>query len=76
MGMTVEQLAKAAMSLPSQSRAELADFIVESLEGDEIGQVQEVWIAEAKRRRDEVRAGKVATIPGEDALRAVRDSIK
>lgn len=76
MGMTVEQLAKAAMALPSESRAQLADLIVESLEGDQIGQFQDVWIAQAKRRRDEVRSGKVATIPGEEALRAVRDSIK
>ena len=73
---TIEQLAKEAMSLPSELRAQLADLLVESLEGDDIGQVQEAWIAEAKRRRDEVRNGTVSTIPGEEALRRVRNSIR
>jgi len=76
MDTTVERLVKEALSLPSEARAQLADLLVESLEGDEIGQIQEAWIAEAKRRRDEVRAGKVSTIPGEEGLRAVRDSIR
>ena len=73
---TVEQLAKEAMSLPGESRAKLADLLVESLEGDEIGQIQKAWVSEAKRRRDEVRAGKVSTVPGDEALREVRDSIR
>jgi Putative addiction module component len=76
MDTTVEQLAQQAMSLPGESRARLADLLVESLEGDEIGRIEEAWIAEARRRRDEVREGKVATIPGEEALRIVRDSIQ
>lgn len=76
MATRVEELAKEALSLPSELRAQLADLLVESLEGEDIGQVQEAWIAEAKRRRDEVRDGKVVTIPGEEALRKVRDSIR
>ena len=76
MATTVEELAKKAMSLPGELRAQLADMLVESLEGEDIGEVQEAWIAEAKRRRDEVRDGKVATVPGEEALRKVRDSIR
>ena len=75
MATTVEELAKEALSLPSELRAQLADLLVESLEGDDIGQIQEAWIAEAKRRRDEVRNGTVSTIPGEEALRRVRNSI-
>jgi hypothetical protein len=76
MAATVEELAKKAMALPSELRAQLADLLVESLEADDIGEVQEAWIVEAKRRRDEVREGKVATVPGEEALRKVRDSIR
>lgn len=76
MATTVEELAKKAMSLPGELRAQLADLLVESLEAEDIGEVQEAWIAEAKRRRDEVRDGKVTTVPGEEALRKVRDSIR
>ncbi|HEU4510308.1 MAG TPA: addiction module protein [Pyrinomonadaceae bacterium] len=72
---TVEQLIAEAMTLPSESRARLADLLVESLEGDDLGEIEQLWVTEAKRRRDEVRSGKVETIPGHEALRQVRDVI-
>ncbi|HEX3186995.1 MAG TPA: addiction module protein [Pyrinomonadaceae bacterium] len=76
MATTVEQLAKQAMSLPSESRARLADLLVESLEDDDLGQTEQLWLKEAKRRRDEVRTGSVGTISGDEALRVVRDSLR
>jgi len=76
MATTLEQLAEQAMALPSESRAKLADLLVESLDGDELGRIEQLWASEAKRRRDEVRSGTVKTIPGEEALRKVRDSLK
>jgi len=76
MGTTVEQLAKQAMTLPTESRARLADLLVESLDAKELGRIDQMWIAAAKRRRDEVRAGRVETIPGEKALRKVRNALK
>ena len=76
MATTVEQLAKQAMTLPTESRARLADLLVESLDSEELGRIDQMWITEAKRRRDEVRAGRVETIPGEEALRKVRDALK
>jgi len=76
MDSTVEKLAKQAMTLPAESRARLADLLVESLDAEELGRVDRMWVAEAKRRRDEVRAGRVETIPGEEALRKVRDALK
>ena len=39
----------------------------ESLEGDDLGRIEQLWITEAKRRRDEVRVGKVETVPGEES---------
>ena len=73
---TVEQLAEQAMLLPSEARARLADLLVESLDGSDLGRIEELWIAEAKRRRDEVRQGGIETIPGEKALQEVRDSLR
>jgi hypothetical protein len=73
MSSTVEKFAKQAMMLPTESRARLADILVESLDGEELGRLEQMWIVEAKRRRDEVRTGRVETIPGEEALRKVRD---
>jgi hypothetical protein len=73
---TVEQLAEQAMSLPAESRARLADLLVESLDADELGQIDRLWVAEAKRRRDEVRSGRVEAVPGEEALQKVRDVLR
>ena len=76
MSTTVEQLVEQAMSLPGESRARLADLLVESLDADALTEIDRLWLSEAKRRRDEVRSGKVKTIPGDEALRSVRDSLR
>jgi hypothetical protein len=76
MSTTVEQLAEQAMNLPIESRAKLADLIVESLDARELGRIEQLWLAEAKRRRDEVRSGKIKSIPGPEGLRKVRDTLK
>ena len=76
MSITVEQLAEQAMNLPGESRARLVDLLVESLDADALTEIDQLWLSEAKRRRDEVRAGKVRTIPGDEALRSVRDSAR
>lgn len=70
---TVEQLAEQAMSLPGESRARLADLLVESLEGEDLGLIQQMWVVEAKRRREEVRNGTVEPVDGEATLRVIRD---
>lgn len=75
MSMTLEQLASEAMSLTSAERAQLAERLVESLDPSQIKQVQELWIEESLKRRDEVRNGRVQTIPGEEALAAARRAI-
>ena len=76
MSTTIEQLVEQAMTLTGESRARLADLLVESLEANDLTQIDRLWLSEAKRRRDEVRCGKVETIAGEDALRSVRDALQ
>jgi hypothetical protein len=77
MATSVEQLAEQALKLPSESRARLADLLlVESLDAGELGRIDRLWTAEAKRRRNEVRAGRVKTIPGDQARRKVRDAVR
>ncbi|NJL60997.1 MAG: addiction module protein [Methylacidiphilales bacterium] len=73
---SIEQLTEEILSLPSESRALLADKLVESLEFDTDSVIQAVWVAEAKRRRDEVRNGSIQPISGEDALAQVRRLIE
>jgi hypothetical protein len=76
MAMTVEELAAQAMTLPTEARVRLVDLLVESLDADELGPVDLLWLAEAKRRRDDVRSGRVQSIPGDEGLQRVRDSLR
>jgi Putative addiction module component len=75
MNITVEQIAEEALALPSEARALLADRLVESLDPLEDGYFRQVWTEEARQRLDDVRTGKVTTIPGEAALAQVRQSV-
>jgi hypothetical protein len=73
---SIEQLTEEILSLPSASRAILADKLVESLEFDTDSVIQSTWITEAKRRKDEIRHGSVQPIPGEEALAQVRQLLE
>jgi len=69
---SIELLTKELLSLPSISRALLAEKLIESLEFDIDPTIQATWTAEARKRRDALRNGSVQTIEGEDALDQVR----
>lgn len=74
--LSIEQLTQAALSLPSTSRALLAEKLIESLEFDIDPTIQAAWIVEAKQRRDEIRSGAVKSIPGEEALSQIRQLLE
>ena len=72
MDITLEQVAKDALQLPPVERAELADFLVGSLEESQPDAVQSLWIETASRRLDEIRSGKVTTLPGDEVIAEAR----
>ena len=72
---TLEDLAEQALRLPSDERARLAELLVESLASDPLGPIDRQWLAEATRRREDLASGRVTGIPGEEALRRVRDAL-
>ena len=76
MSIPVEKIAEVALSLPSDARALLADRLVESLDPLTDNDVRASWAAEAIRRRDKVRSGKVKTVPADEALARVRALLK
>lgn len=72
---TIDELEQQAMQLPAASRALLAERLVESLDSAEADEIQQLWTAEALRRRDEVRSGRVKPIPGAQVLAEARRKV-
>ena len=72
MPLSLDQITEEAIKLPPASRALLADKLVQSLESEDPDEIQQLWSAEAIRRRDEIRSGQVQPIPGEHLIEEVR----
>jgi len=75
MSLSVEQIAEEALALPGEARVRLADRLVESLDPADDEKIHKLWATEALRRRDEVRSGRVKTIPADEALARVRKAV-
>jgi hypothetical protein len=58
MSTTIKRITEQALKLSGESRARLADLLVESLDAEDLGRMELSWLAEAKRRRDEVRSAR------------------
>ena len=76
MPLTFDEVAEEAMRLPAATRALLAERIVESLDSAEADEIQRAWIDEAIRRRDDVRAGRVQSVAGDEVLAEVRRALR
>jgi putative addiction module component (TIGR02574 family) len=70
MPLPVEDIEAQALSLPPQDRARLLERLIASFEPRSPS--QEAWMQLAQLRRDEVRAGRVAMSPGDEALARVK----
>lgn len=76
MAIPVEKLTEEMLALPSDARALLADRLVESLDPINDESIRALWVAEAVRRRNDVRSGTVQTIPAEAILAEARNLLK
>ena len=66
----VSEVLEKALTLSTQDRGLLIDRLIESLDdGPREEGVEEAWAEEIKGRVDDIRSGKVKTIPGEQVLR-------
>ena len=67
-----EELLQKALSLPDNERAELAGNLIASLDSNIDPDVDAAWQQEVARRWDEVRSGKVTTVPWDQVQREAR----
>lgn len=66
-------LAAEVLELPADERARILQLLIASFEPK--SDAQKAWMNLALHRREEVRNGKVAMIPGEEALARVKARI-
>jgi len=64
----LRSIAETVEQLPAKERAYLAERLIASLDEAEL---ETAWADEAIRRRDEVRSGKVKTVPAAEAYRRI-----
>ena len=66
----VDDLEAEVLRLPPEDRARLLERLIASFEPR--SKAQRAWMELANRRREEVQSGKVAMVPGDEALARVR----
>jgi len=75
MTQAAHSILKNALSLSESDRALLAGVLLESLESDHDVDVEKAWLEEVNRRVADLDAGSATTIPLEQVISQLRQSI-
>jgi putative addiction module component (TIGR02574 family) len=76
MSSNLDQLTADAMKLPLRDRVQLAQRLVSTLDDEVESGVEDLWFAQAERRLEELRSGKVEGIDSDEAFRTAREALK
>ena len=76
MAANLHELEAQARELSNRERARLALVLIESLEGQDEGDVAEAWRIEVDRRWAEIESGKAVTATASEVFSEVRHSLK
>ena len=76
MSTNLDRLTADAMKLPLRDRVQLAQRLVSTLDDEVESDTEAFWFAEAERRLEELRSGKVQGIPAEETFRTAREALK
>jgi len=80
MSLSLKQIEAEALHLPVEERADLAQRLFASLEGDDVledaGDVEQAWLEEGERRYQRYLAGETQPVPAAEAIARVRARLK
>jgi len=71
-----KEIENSALKLNQKQRAELAKRLLLSLEDQIDENIEQAWIDEINRRKQQVESGQVTTIPAEQVLEKARNILK
>ena len=72
--MKTDEFISTADSLPIDVRIRLIDKLLKSLNPTS-KEIDELWAAEAERRVEEIRSGKVEPLAGEEVFKEIRERL-
>jgi putative addiction module component (TIGR02574 family) len=67
-----KEIENSALELDEKHRAELAKRLINSLDEQVDEEIDQAWIDEIKRRKEELKSGKETPIAGEEVHKAAR----
>lgn len=67
---------RAALALPQDARADLADKLLESLSEVDNSEIEARWVREAEERISAYERGEIASIPGHEVFAGLRSRQK
>jgi putative addiction module component (TIGR02574 family) len=76
MAAAYDEIIADAMRLPLRDRVRLAQQLASSLDDEVETGVEALWFAEAERRLEELRAGKVEGIDSDEAFQNARKALE
>ena len=74
--MNSSAIEQSALGLPESERAHLVHVLLDSLDAPSGADIQDIWLSEARRHADEIDAGKVNLVSGEQLERQVHALFK
>ena len=69
-----KELFDEAVSLPIEIRMQLIDKLLRSVQPAQ-KEIDALWAKEAEKRFEEIKSGKVKTVPGEKVFKKIRDRL-
>jgi putative addiction module component (TIGR02574 family) len=76
MAETTKDLESEVLQLPVAARARLAERLLASLDTGNDSQIEELWLAEAERRLDELEGGHTTGIPADQVIADARSKLR
>ena len=67
-----KEIENSALELDEKHRAELAKRLINSLDEHVDEDIEQAWIDEVHRRKEEIKSGKVTPIPGKEVHKEAR----
>jgi len=71
-----KKIEHSALELDKKRRAELAKLLIKSLDEEVDTGIEQAWIDEVTRRKEEIKSGRVSPVSGEEVHKTARNILK